>query len=56
MPAGERIADWVTWNLFFFALPRAAQYGRCVLLHVIQPERLQSFHQMVYDAAAVAQV
>jgi hypothetical protein len=18
MPAGERIADWVTWNLFFF--------------------------------------
>jgi hypothetical protein len=26
MPAGERIADWVTWNLFLFwaALP----YGR----------------------------
>jgi len=26
MPAGERIADWVTWNLFFlwrYALMRA---------------------------------
>ncbi len=23
MPVGERIADWVTWNLFLFFVPHA---------------------------------
>ena len=50
MPAGERIAAWVTWNHFVIALELAQlpDQRRRIALYVILPVVFQSFYQSIY--------
>ena len=54
MPAGERIAAWVTWNLFFLA--QLPDKRRRVSLHVLPANFFQSFHQTVHYGSIVPNV
>ena len=47
MPAGERIAAWVTWNLFCVCSSNALPHQRRgVPLHVLRAVFFQRLHQL----------